>query len=190
MDHFREKKLREEYLLALLELHNGNYGSDVSNTEACAKIGIEYNGEATRICQYLRRENFVTWTSFERIALTPAGSREAERIRDMRFKKKENRILDELYNRDNSVPPEIKVITTVEELEHLKVPENELRLILSDLAERGLVDFGDDEVEITHTGLRHVEAQHRNQASRGDNYTMYIGMLKAAYNKVQITFKT
>jgi len=28
-------------------------------------------------------------------------------------------------------------------------------LILSDLAERGLVDFGDDEAEITHSGLRH-----------------------------------
>jgi hypothetical protein len=189
MDHFREKKLREEYLLALLELHNGNYGSDVSNKEACAKIGIEYNGEATRICQHLRRENFVTWVSFERIALTPAGSRETERIRDFRFKKKEDRILDELYNRYNSVPPDIKVITTVEELEHLKIPENELMLILSDLDERGLVHFGDDEADITHSGLRDVEARHRNQEPRGDTYTMHIenveGGVQQGPNNVQ-----
>jgi len=175
MDHFREKKLREEYLVALLELHNGNYGSDVSNREACAKIGIEYNGEATRICQYLRRENLVTWVSFERIALTPAGSREAERIRDLRFKKKEDRILDELYNRYNSVPPDINVITRVEEFEHLKIPDNELRLILSDLDERGLVYFRDDQADITHSGLRYVEARHRNHSPRGDTYTMHIG---------------
>ncbi|MCA1576981.1 MAG: hypothetical protein LC794_06410 [Acidobacteria bacterium] len=180
MDHFREKKLREEYLLALLELHNGNYGSDVSNREACAKIGIEYNGEATRICQYLHRENFVTWVSFERIALTPAGTREAERIRDSRFKKKEARILDDLYNRYNSVPPDIKVVTTIEEFEHLKIPENELKLILSDLAERRLVDFQDDEADITHSGLRYVEARHRNQSppTRGDSYTMHIGSVE------------
>ena len=192
MDHFREKKLREEYLLALLELHNGNYGSDVSNREACAKVGIEYNGEATRICQYLHRENFVTWVSFERIALTPAGTREAERIRDFRFKKKEDRILDELYNRYNSVPPDIKVITMIEEFEHLKIPENELRLILSDLAERRLVDFQDDEADITHSGLRYVEARQRNQSHQQEATPTrcILEMLKAEYNKVPITFKT
>jgi hypothetical protein len=82
MDHYREKKLREDYLVALLELHAGNYGADVDNRQVCAKIGIDYNGQATRICQHLRREELVTWTSFDRIALTPKGSREAERIKD------------------------------------------------------------------------------------------------------------
>jgi hypothetical protein len=50
------------------------------------------------ICQHLRREGFVAWSSFDRVSLMPGGSREAERIRDVRLKKKEDRILDELYN--------------------------------------------------------------------------------------------
>ncbi|CAN5758700.1 hypothetical protein BH20ACI3_BH20ACI3_24880 [soil metagenome] len=136
MDHYREKKLREDYLIALLDLHAGNYGADVDNRQVCNKIGIEYNGEATRICQYLRREDLVTWSSFERISLTPAGSREAERIRDARFQQKEDRILDELYN---SRDPDVSTFLTVAALSELKIAKDETDLILRDLDARGFV---------------------------------------------------
>src|SRR4030095_14618006 len=116
-----------------------------------------YNGEATRICQHLRREELVTWTSFERIALTPKGSREAERIRDARFQQKEDRIMDELYNLKD---PDFTTFVMIAGLAHLKVAEDEMRVILNDLDERGFVSFADDRVQITSTGVRAVEARH------------------------------
>jgi hypothetical protein len=175
MDHYREKKLREDYLVALLELHAGNYGADVDNRQACAKIGINYNGEATRICQHLRREELVTWTSFDRIALTPKGSREAERIRDARFQQKEDRIMDELYN---SKDPDFATFVVITGLAHLRIAEEEMRVILNDLDERGFVSFADNRVQITRTGVRAVEARHLHKSGPGDNYTVNIEKLE------------
>jgi hypothetical protein len=77
MDHFREKR-RDEYLLALLELHNGNYGSVVSNREACHSRGRESTpifhsfqreaGAAYDLCHYRRRnvDQFISGTSLGR----------------------------------------------------------------------------------------------------------------------------
>ncbi len=171
MDHYRENKLREDYLVALLELHAGNYGADVDNRSVCEKIGIQYNGEATRICQYLRREELVTWVSFDRISLTPRGSLEAERIRDARFQQKEDRILNELYNaRDPNVP----TFLTVEQLRGLKISDAEVRLILGDLQERGFVYFDGDHVQITSTGVIAVEGRLSHKSTGGDSYSMHI----------------
>jgi hypothetical protein len=89
----------------------------------------------------------------------------------------------------NNVPPDIKVVVRIEDLEHLKIPKDELRLIMSDLDERRLVDFSDEGSDITATGLRFVEARHRDPLRRGDNYTMNIGNVEGGVqqgpNKVQ-----
>jgi len=171
MDHYRENKLREDYLLALLELHGGDYGADVENRRVCEKIGIEYNGEATRICQHLRREELVTWVSFDRVALTPTGSREAERVRNARYQQKEGRILNELYNARD---PDVPTFLTVEHLVQLKISEADVGLILRDLDERGLVYMNGDNIHITPTGAIAVEAKFSHEPTGGDSYTMNI----------------
>ena len=86
MDLQRQKNLREEFLIALWELHAGNYGGDVSTKEACKRIGIDYDTEGSIIGQYLYKRGFVTWTSFESISLTIEGIIEAERLVEQRQK--------------------------------------------------------------------------------------------------------
>ena len=87
MDLQRQKKLREDFLIALWELHAGNYGGDVSTREVCKKIGIDYDTEGSVIGQYLYKRGWVVWSSFDWMSLTTEGIVEAERLVEERAKR-------------------------------------------------------------------------------------------------------
>jgi pyrimidine deaminase RibD-like protein len=94
MDLRQQKKLREDFLVTLWEMHAGNYGGDQPTREVCKRIGIDYDTEGSIIGQYLRGEELVTRGSFDWISLTPKGRREAERIAESRYAESSERLSD------------------------------------------------------------------------------------------------
>lgn len=86
MDLRRQQRLREDFLIALWELHAGNYGGDRSTREVCTRIGIDYDSEGSIIGQYLGKRGLVMWGSFDWMSLTTEGILEAERIVEERLK--------------------------------------------------------------------------------------------------------
>src|ERR1051325_2556571 len=98
MDLAREKKLREDFLVTLWEMHAGNYGGDVSTKQLAERIGIDYDTEASRIGQFLRGEGLISWMSFDRVFLEPKGRLIAEDIVERRYAETELRVLTKIYD--------------------------------------------------------------------------------------------
>jgi len=125
MDSYREKQLPEDFLIAHLELHAGNYGGDVMTREICNKIGINYDTEASIIAQYLRGEELISWSSFDRVFLEPKGRKEAERIRDVRDAEVEKRVLTLMYDLGGANHQGTMMIEVL--VQELPMPIEELR---------------------------------------------------------------
>src|SRR5262249_25030692 len=131
------------------------------------------------IAQYLRGEGWVNWGSFEWMSLTnPEGRREAERIRDARIVQKEERVFDMIYNlSDLSGKGHRSALSLDVLIQQLGIREDEIRPILGELEERGLVRAGSDSVQITPKGRSAAEARHREGSPPGDTYHVSIGTL-------------
>jgi hypothetical protein len=107
MDLQRQKKLREDFLVTLWEMHDGNYAGDRPTREICMTIGVDYATEGSIIGQYLYRAGLVQWSSFDWISLTPKGIQEAERIVESRYAARETWVLKKIYELSNQNTVEI-----------------------------------------------------------------------------------
>src|SRR5438270_859475 len=80
MDIREAKRKREQFLLTLYELAEGEANRDVNTKQLAERMGIDYDNEASKIGRYLREEELISWGTFAWIAMTPKGRAEAERI--------------------------------------------------------------------------------------------------------------
>jgi hypothetical protein len=162
MDLREEKIKRENFLVALWELHAGNYGHDVSTKEACRRIGIDYETEGHIVGQYLYRAELVKWGSFEWICLTPAGIKEAERIVETRYAETEDRVLRKIYEMGGvRHMDEVMIADLVKEL---GMDNREVNRILIELEERkGLIDADEVSVKMNPAGMEYIEGGGRKQ---------------------------
>src|SRR5437870_8270188 len=170
MDLRRQKKLREDYLVSLWEMHGGNYGFSPDNKEVCRRIGISYDTEATIICQFLRGEGLISWVSFEGVNLEPKGRAEAERIMEERYSEKETRVLKKIY--DMSGQNSTKLVGFQELVSAVGLSDSEVSGICKGLSdEQGLIEWeGGDFVLITRLGIDAIDSAGKTPPGGGDNY--------------------
>jgi Mn-dependent DtxR family transcriptional regulator len=175
MDLRQEKKRREDFLVALWEMHNGNYGGDQPTKELCKKIGVDYDTEGSIIGQYLYRADMVQWSSFEWISLTPKGIMEAERIVELRYAEKETLVLKKIY--ELSGQNTTKIVGFHELVPALGMTDPEVSGICKGLEERGFIEWpGGDYVNITSRGIHAIESLGQPPPKgSGDTYQLNIG---------------
>jgi Mn-dependent DtxR family transcriptional regulator len=174
MDLRRQKKLREDYLAMLWEMHDGYYGADVDNQELCRRIGIDYDKEGTLIAQPLYKEGLVSWEGgFARIALTTKGIREAERIVESRYAEKETRVLEKIYDmsEQNTTKPVFIHLLEAEVGMH----NRELSGFCKGLEEQRYIDWTDSYVNITRQGIDAIDSLGKPKPGTGDTYHTNIG---------------
>jgi hypothetical protein len=174
MDLRQQKRLRQDYLVTHWEMHGGNYGGDVSNKAICAAIGIDYDTDATIICQFLRGEEFITWSSFESVHLEPKGRLEAERIMEERYAEKETRVLRKIY--DMSKQDTTRPVGFHEIEPDVGLAERELSGICKGLEEQRFIEWpGGDYVQITREGIRAIDDLGKSKPPLGgDTYQMNV----------------
>jgi hypothetical protein len=172
MDRTRERKLRDEYLLTLYRKQKAvNFGGPQSNEDLCRELGIEYNGEATQICQYLKGRGWIEWPlTFAWVNITIAGREKAEGMDNERFEEKLNRLFQLLYNERHNrhtkqfVPDELAAALD------LDVPE--VIEIISILNSKGWLGGNDEGVNINAAGI--LEFERRGQPPAPATNVMYI----------------
>lgn len=190
MDLREEKIKRENFLVALWELHAGNYGHDVSTKEACRRIGIDYETEGHVVGQYLYRAELVKWGSFEWICLTPEGIKEAERIVESRYAETEDRVLRKIYDMGGvRHMDEVMIDALVKEL---GMDYREVNRILIELEERkGLIDADEVSVRMNPAGMEYIQGGGRKQAGgttihyNANIGTNYGGLQQGGQNNTQ-----
>jgi Mn-dependent DtxR family transcriptional regulator len=180
MDLRRQKKLREDYLATLWEMHAGNYGADVDNKELCRRIGIDYDTEGTIIAQPLYGEELIKWTSFERVFLLPKGRPEAERIVEQRYAAKETLVLKKIY--ELSGQNTTKIVGFHELVPATGMTDREVSGVCKGLEEQGFIEWpGGDYVNITSAGIHAIESLGQPPPKAGgDTYHMKIGTVHGA----------
>lgn len=184
MDLRQEKIKRENFLVALWELHAGNYGHDVSTKEACQRIGIDYDTEGSIVGQYLYRAGLVKWGSFEWICLTPDGIKEVERIVESRYAEQEDRVLRRIYDMGGvRHMDEVMIDDLVKEL---RMEYREVNRILIELEERkGLIDADEVSVKMNPVGMEYIEGGGRRAASAAPNITYQTNIHGSNYGGIQ-----
>lgn len=180
MDLRQQKRLREDFLVTLWEMHGGNYGGDQSTREVCKRIGVDYDTEGSIIGQYLYRAGMVQWSSFDWISLTPKGIEEAERIVESRYAEKETRVLKKIY--ELSGQNTVKPVGFHELVPAVGMTDREVSGVCKGLEEQGYIDWpGGDYVQITAAGIHAIESLGQPKPnSSGDTYNMNIGTLHGA----------
>jgi Mn-dependent DtxR family transcriptional regulator len=170
----RHKKLREDFLVTLWEMHDGNYGGDRPTRELCKKIGADYDSECSSVGQHLRGEGLVIWSGFDWISLTIDGRREAERIVESRYAEKETRVLKAIY--ELSGQNTTKIVGFHEMVPTVGMSDREVSGICKGLEERGFIYWPDgDFVTITRAGIQAIDSLGQPPPKGGDTYNLHIG---------------
>ena len=180
MDLQRQKKLREDFLVTLWEMHDGNYAGDRPTREICMRIGVDYDTEGSIIGQYLYRAGLVQWSSFDWISLTPKGIQEAERIVESRYAARETWVLKKIYELSNQNT--VEIVGFHELVPAVGLTDREVSGICNGLEEQGYIEWpGGDYVQITAAGIRAIESLGQPKPmTGGDTYNMNIGTLHGA----------
>jgi DNA-binding MarR family transcriptional regulator len=180
MDLRQQKKLRDDFLVTVWEMHDGNYGGDQSTRELCQRIGIDFDKEGSIVAQ-LHKDNLVSWAAgFDWISLTPRGIKEAERLVELRYAEKETRVLKKIY--DLSGQNTIKPVGFHELVPALGITDREVSGICKGLEEQGFIEWpGGDYVQITAAGVHAIESLGQpTPKAGGDTYNMNINTLHGA----------
>src|SRR5437773_12362214 len=74
------KSKRQQFLVVLYEMADGDADRGVNTKELGERLGIDYDHEAPRIARYWRGQEMVDWGSFDRIFLTARGQSKAEEL--------------------------------------------------------------------------------------------------------------
>ncbi len=178
MDVRHQKKLREDFLVTLLEMHHGNFSSDKNTEELCKKLGLDYNTNCSAIALPLQQDGLVSWgAGFAWISLTPKGRQEAERIVESRYAVKAQRVLQKIYDMSKGIPGEIVVFDSL--VKELGMSDDEVTGICIGLEEEGFIKWpGGDVLEIKARGCRAIDDSGRKQGSGGDIYHTTIGKVE------------
>lgn len=174
MDISGAKRKREEFLLTLYEIAEGDANRDILTKQIAERIGIDYDNEASKIGRYLREEGLVSWGSFEWIAMTHKGRVEAERIMAETYISKERRVLQKLYDerdRRYTNPHEPHELAR-----DLNLDFREVYDIIEELERKGLIGGTDQASWIIPAGIQFIESegQQTGGAAHGISFTTNI----------------
>lgn len=74
------KKKREQFLLTVYEMAEGEANREVDTKQLAERLGIDYDKEASKLGRYWREQGMVDWVSFGRVLMTGKGQAKAEEL--------------------------------------------------------------------------------------------------------------
>jgi hypothetical protein len=158
MERWREKELRDKYLLALFKKQKeANFSCSQSNKDLCSELGIEYNGEALAICKYLEGKGWMEWPGgFDWVNITILGREKAEEMENKRFEEKERLVLQKLYDERHGRLDK-RGLTPAELSKALDLDEREVVEISMGLRNKGWIGGTDEADWIVPAGIKEIE---------------------------------
>lgn len=173
MNPFEIKKKRQLVLLTIFEMAEGEANRDVVTKDLMKRLNMD-DPELSKIARVLNDEGLVTWMSFQRVAVTPAGRREAESIMESRYEDNWKAILKMIYDRGG--PRHMHAVNDLDLGATLVMSHRELGEILIDLDERkGFIRRQVGKVWMTPAGLEYIESGGASLRSSSDvNFVMNV----------------
>lgn len=159
VERWREQQLRDDYLLLLYEKQKAaNYGCSQSNKDLCDELGIEYNGEATAICHYLKGKGWIDWEGFAWVNITLSGRERAEQMEEERFVEKEARVLQMLLDQRQDHP---NGFYPQELATALNSNVREVMEIINELEAKGWAGGSDETTWILPPGIKELQKKEK-----------------------------